>query len=223
LLLTGIGMESALLALLVWKRIFRTLPVFTLYIGWSLCIDIAGGMVLRFLPERYFRFYLIELIIDALFQFGILAELARSVRRHNRASSPIRTVFTPLLLLAVTLIWLMATWTAPVNSTIMGKLLVHLQQTFAILRVAFVLALVWWSSLQGLRWPDRELRIVTGVGFYSIVALAVSILHTHQAFGPLYQWLDEVVAVSYLTALAYWILSFAARESKPRASLSSYG
>jgi hypothetical protein len=178
-------------------------------------------MVLWFLPEGYLRFYLIEMTIDALFQFGILAELAGSVHRHNRATSPRRTVLVLLLLLAGTLIWPMATWTAPVNSTILGKLLVLLLHSVAVLRAAFVLALVWWSSLQGLRWPDRELRIVTGIGFYSIVALAVAILHTHQAVGPLYHWLDEVAAVSYLAALAYWILAFAVREPKPRAFLST--
>ena len=32
----------------------------------------------------------------------------------------------------------------------------------------------------GLRWPDREFPVTTGLGFYSIVSLAVTVLHTHQ-------------------------------------------
>jgi hypothetical protein len=115
----------------------------------------------------------------------------------------------------------LAAWTVPQYFPILYKFYVHLQQAFAVLRVAFVLALVWWSSLLGMRWSDRELRIATGFGFYSIVALAVAILHTHQAVGPLYHWLDEVAAVSYLAALAYWILAFPVREPKPRAFLST--
>ena len=39
-----------------------------------------------------------------------------------------------------------------------------LMQLFAVLRVVSLLTLVWWSSLQGLRWPTRELRIVIRTG-----------------------------------------------------------
>jgi hypothetical protein len=209
-------MEVVLLACLLRRRIFRTLPIFTLYIGWCLCIDITTGIVLSIWPERYLWFYLIEFTIDALYQFRILLELARSVRHHNRGSSPRVIILTLLIPMAAALIWQMAAWSAPMYSTFTGKLLVHLLQSVAILRAGFVLALVWWSSLQGLHWPDRELRIVTGFGFYSFVALSVSILHTHQTLGPMYHFLDQAVSASYAFTLLYWIYAFAPKKSETR-------
>jgi len=219
-LLACILMETALLVFLVRSRIFRTLPIFTSFIGWNLCSDLAIGIVMSLWPERYLWFFLLEFPIDAIYQFRILAELARSVRRHNRARSPRRIILALLVPMAAALVWQMVAWTAPANCTIMGKILVHLMQTAAVLRAGFVLALVLWSTLLGLRWPDRELRIITGFGFYTIVALAVSILHTHQTLGPMYHFLDQAMSASYICALFYWIYSFAPNDPKPQSSLS---
>jgi hypothetical protein len=84
-------------------------------------------------------------------------------------------------------------------------------QVFAVLRVAFLLALIWWSSLQGFRWPTRELRIVTGLGFCAIVSLAVVIIHGHNLVGMENHWLDQIVVASYLGALTYWVVSTATK------------
>ncbi len=42
-------------------------------------------------------------------------------------------------------------------------------------------------------WRNRELQIVTGLGFYSLISLAVAMLHTHQALGPQYVRLNQIV------------------------------
>lgn len=219
ILLACILMEAVLLSMLVHGRIYRTLPIFTLYMGWNVCIDLADGIVYFFVPQNYLLFYLVQLTIDAIYQFRVLSELARSVRRHNRARSPSRIILALLLPIAAAIIWQMSAWTEPAYCTITGKILVHMLQTYSILRAGFVLALVLWSVLLGLHWPDRELRIFTGFSFYAIVALTVSILHTHQTLGPMYHLLDQFVTTSYVCSLLYWIYSFAPNESKPRNSL----
>lgn len=217
-----ISLDIILAALIIRGRAFRTLPIFFYFVIWNLCSGIVGLALMPILsPGDYLRFYLAEMILDALFEFAFLAELARVVWLQNPAVPP-RTILGILMLLLATLLILpFGAWTAPQYLPVLYRVFVHLQQAIAILRVALVLALVWWSSLLGMHWSDRELRIATGFSFYSIVALAVSILHTHQAVGPLYHWLDEVMAVSYLASQAYWILAFAAREPKPQLSLST--
>jgi hypothetical protein len=216
------ALDTILVALMIRSRAYRTLPIFFYFVIWNLCSGVVGVMLERALsPVDYLRFYLPDMTLDALFEFAFLAELARAVRRQNPAV-PARTKLGILMILsAILLIVPLAAWTAPQYYPTLYKLFVHLQQSIAVLRVTFVLALVWWSSLLGMRWSDRELRIATGFSFYSIVALAVSILHTHQTVGPLYHWLDEVMTVSYLASQAYWILAFAVREPKPRAFLST--
>jgi hypothetical protein len=98
-----------------------------------------------------------------------------------------------------------------------GRLLFVLQQTPAILRAVFFLALAAFSQVLSIGWRDRELQIATGLGFFSIVSLAVTIFHIHQASGTsIYHLLDMIVAVSYLAALAYWVYAFAKQPAERR-------
>jgi hypothetical protein len=93
----------------------------------------------------------------------------------------------------------------------------RLQQTPAILRAIFFLALAGFSQVLSIGWRDRELQIATGLGFYSIVSLAVTILHTHQLTGTQpYHWLDVLAGVSYLAALGYWVYAFATQPAERR-------
>jgi hypothetical protein len=64
---------------------------------------------------------------------------------------------------------------------------------------------------------DRELQIATGLGFYSIVSLAVTVLHTHNSVSKSrYLWLDRSVVISYLVALLYWAYCFARQPVERR-------
>jgi hypothetical protein len=97
-----------------------------------------------------------------------------------------------------------------------GYLNVHLQETFSILRILFFLGLAGCSQLLSIGWRDRELQIATGLGFYSLVSLAVWMHHSGQATGPQYHLLDQMVSVSYVCSLAYWLVSFATKEAERR-------
>jgi hypothetical protein len=212
LLLAGTALQAVLLALVSWRRVFRTLPVFFAYQIWCLCSTSADFAAVHWPWADYQWFYLLNISIDETFQLAILFELGRRVLRYNRAAPPSRAVFVFLLVLAGLLIFSMARWTVPSDTQMIWQFGVHLQQIFSILPVASLLALAWWCSLQSLRWPATELHVASGLGFYFIVALAVSILHTHQPAGPLYHWLNQISAASYLGTLAYWVLSFATKE-----------
>jgi hypothetical protein len=91
-----------------------------------------------------------------------------------------------------------------------------LMQLLAVLRGVFLLTLVWWSSLQRLRWPTRELRIVTGLGFYIVATLCVAILHTHNMGGMQYHWLDQLLVGGYLWTLSYWMLASTTKVVEPQ-------
>ncbi len=204
--LAGILMEASLLVLVVWKRIYRSLPVFACFLVWCLLSDIGMAVAVRF-PNAYLSATLVNITVDALLQLGILAELGRVVMRHNRVTPPSRVVVILLTVLAFVLAGSLNKWTIPTQFPILDMLYLVLMQLLAVLRVVFLLTLVWWSSLQGLRWPTRELRIVTGLGFYIIATLSVAILHSHNMGGMEYHWLDQLLVGAYLWTLSYWILA----------------
>jgi hypothetical protein len=204
--LAGIAMETVLLGLVVWKRIYRTLPLFACFFVWCLLSD--GGMAIasRY-PNAYMAASVANISIDALFQLAILAELGKAVVRHNHGEPPSRIVIGLLAVLAVVLAGCINKWKIPTQYALLDTIYLVLMQIFAVLRVVFLLTLVWWSSLKGLRWPTRELRIVTGLGAYIIATLVVAILHSHDMVGMQYHWLDQVLVGIYLWTLAYWILA----------------
>lgn len=212
----SITAETALIVLLIRGRAHKVLPAFSLYMCWSLLSD-AAMLGAQSLPvATYFRIYEIQMVIDSAMIFAVLIELAWSVLRPLRSSLPRRSwIAIPFLIaLAGALIWPVAGLTMPAHLAPSGEFYFRLQQTFAILRVIVFFAMAGFSQLIGIGWRSRELQVATGFGFYSILSLAVTVLHTHQIVGTQYHWLDELGTAGYITALLYWVYAFATKEAE---------
>jgi hypothetical protein len=209
--------ETALLGLFCYKRFWRTFPVFFTYCAWDLCSNLAVYLISRsYSPQSkvYAATYLIQTVIDSLLQFGVLVELTWSLLRPLRASLS-RFALVPigvLILAAGAIIWPFAALPGISNVLRMVHILMQLQQTETILRVCFFLALAGCSQWLSVSWRDRELQVVTGLGFYSIVSLGVAMLNTHQTTQFQYRHLNEIVIGSYILSLVYWLYNFAQQE-----------
>jgi hypothetical protein len=123
-----------------------------------------------------------------------------------------------LILLAGAAIWPFAVSSDLVHTgaSKLWLLMSQLQHTVSILRVLFFLLLAGGSQLLSIGWRDRELQVATGLGFYSLIALAISELQAHQTSGLLYIHLSEVGVASFLCSLVYWLVSFAQKEAERR-------
>lgn len=206
--------EAALILLLIRFRVFRILPAFFVYMCWSLLSDAGLAIALSLPAHTYFRIYEVQLVIDSAMIFAVLVELAWSVLSPLRSSLPRRSwIAIPfLILLAGGLIWPVAGLTMPAHLLPEGAFFFRMQQTFAILRVLFFFAMAGFSHLIGIGWRNRALQVATGLGFYSILSLAVTVLHTHQIVDAQYHWLDQLGTAGYLAALGYWVYAFATKE-----------
>jgi hypothetical protein len=218
LAISGIAAETLVLLLLVFRRVYRTLPVFTLYLAWSLLSDLGQSAAANRYPSAAFAIYLVSSAIDSLFQFGVLFELSRSVLRPVAKFLP---RWTPLAVAGLIILICAAIWPFTQSSIFttfnsQQRLLVHLTQTFSILRVLFFLVLAGCSQLLSIGWRDRELQIATGLGFFSMVSIAVSVLHTRVALYPQYHRMDQIVAASYVCSLLYWTFCFVQQEAERR-------
>jgi len=210
----GAILGTTLFALAIWQRTFRTLPVFFSYLVWCVCSAAAEPLVVQLSAENYLQFYLLNMTVDDLFHFAILAELGRAVLRYNDAASPKRSTLVLLMTLAIVLVWSLGRWVFPTRLPAIQLTYVLLLQGFAILRVACLLTLAWWSSLHAFRWPARALQIASGFGVYAVVSLGTALLHTHGMTGVQYHWLDQIQVASYLGALSYWVLAFGTKEAE---------
>jgi len=212
----GAGLEMILLVMLVRRRVYRTLPVFFFYLVWCLGSDAVEMALSRYFPAAEMPAFLVDATVYTLFQLAMLGELGASAGRYSRATRPSRILLALLMTVACALIWSLAKWNIPASAGNLPQFCAILLQAFAILRVAALLALAWWSSLQALRWPERELKIATGLGFYSLISLGVNVLQTHNFLGVGYRSLYQLQVFSYFGVLTYWVLIFVKNEAKCR-------
>lgn len=219
LFLAGFVSEAAIVILLLFKRVYRTLPFFFVYVAWSLLSDAIERALLHQFPNADMRIYLAGTVIDSLLQFGVLVELSMSVLRPVRPALPRTAIVVVGIVIALicAAIWPFAKTPGLDQLSIAARLIVHSQLTFAAMRILFFLALAGLSQLLSIGWRDRELQIATGLGFFSIVSLSVALLHTNQGPGAAqYHTLEQFVSASYLCSIGYWIVSFAQKVPERR-------
>jgi hypothetical protein len=70
--------------------------------------------------------------------------------------------------------------------------------------------------LLSIGWRDRELQVATGLGFYSLVNVAISILQARQSTRLQYVHLEQFVVAGFLVSLIFWLVSFAQKEAERR-------
>jgi hypothetical protein len=210
--------ELAVIGLLFYRHIWRTLPLFCCYCIWDLADNLALIGFSRFAPAASFHASFVATILDSIFFFCVLVELAWSVLRPIRASLSRSSLILVglLILVAGVAIWPFAALQSLSKVSHEALLYVQLQQTTAILRILFFLLLAGGSQLLSIGWRDRELQVATGFGLYSIVSLTVAVMQTHQTTGA--QWFSLAVAgyAAYLGCLLYWAFSFAQKEAARR-------
>jgi hypothetical protein len=220
LLVCGMAAEAAIILLLLKGHVLRTFPIFFVYLCWSLFSDLLLYTIrVTSPPATFYSVYQIQLIFDSVMIFALLVEVAWNVLRPIRKSLPQHSWAGIALLIAIgsAILWPIAGLAAPANLSLSGINFFRLQQTPAILRAIFFLALAAFSQVLSIGWRDRELQIATGLGFYSIVSLAVTFAHSHQLPGTeSYYWLDMMGGISYLAALMYWVYSFANQPAERR-------
>ena len=214
----AIATEVFLLALFVYKAGYRKMPAFFVY---ACCWGPLSDTIILFgykhlSPSLYFNLYIAQLVVDSVLMFAVLVELAWSLLRPIRAQVPRYALLgiAGLIALLGVLLWPIASWSHPdrLNST--GALFFRLQQTTSLMRVCIFLLMAGFSQALSIGWRDRELQIASGMGLYSLVSLGVNVVHTYQAVGASYHWLDLLGASTYLCVLIYWVVCFATKEAE---------
>jgi hypothetical protein len=219
--IAGVTAEALFVALLVWRHAYKRLPIFFVYIVWGLASDLTMYVLSTRMTQHYLWAYLVELSIDSVLQYCVLVEIAWSALRPFRAALPRRIVIgiSLFILLAALAAWPFAGLQVTSHLQPESIFILHLQQTFAILRVLFFLALAGCSHFLSIGWRDRELQAATGLGIYSLVSLATAVAHSHLLVRSAhYHLFDQLSSISYICSLVYWLVSFALPEP-PRHSL----
>lgn len=221
LLLACAVTEAAVLALLLFRHLWRMFPLFVSYSIWTLFSGLGFFVILRRYSAAshiYVSAYLADIIVDSALLFSVLVELALSALRPIRGALARRSlVIVIFLIMGVgAALWPLTTVPDAARMAREFVILLRLQQAVSMLSILAFLVLAAFSQLLSLSWRNRELQIATGLGIYALVSVAVTVLHTYPAMRPQYNHLDEFVVAAYLVSLLYWVASFARKAEERR-------
>ena len=214
--------QVVVIALLLYRKFWRVFPFFFLSCVWTVVGNAANTAILHrysVSSPTYATTYLINLLVDSVFLFAVLVELAWSVIRPLRGTPPRTAILVVVLLIlaAGAAIWPFTTIPGIERLSLELAILVRLKQTIAALAVLIFLVLAAGSQVLSIGWRNRELQIATGLGLYSLVGIVITVLHTYPSMRDQYALLEEFLMASYLLSELYWIVSFAQPEQERRA------
>jgi hypothetical protein len=213
-----------LLAVLVYRRLYRTFPIFTAYFLYSCLSDLCFFLLFRHLSRSdYFIAYFVGHVPALLLQLGILLEVARNVLVPVKRSLPKRSllVFAGMLVSGTILALVLSIHTNPEELTLWSQSFVQINFTFGILRLVIFLAIACFSQMLGIGWRNHVLQIATGFAGYSIVILLVELLHHFVGVTDSYRYHqhEQFRIVGWCLTLGYWSF-FLAKKEAPRKEFS---
>lgn len=225
LMVFGVALDFTMTVIFFRSRIYRTLPVFAVWTVYCVLSDCwalqtllrPGGLQ----SAAYFNMFRIETCLDSLVEFAVFIELAWSALRPFKALRPVPAVIGLTIISAALglVLWPVAGLLPMLDLAPSYRSLYQLCYTISILRVTIFMLLAGFSQILAIGWRNRELQVATGLGFYSLVSVAATILHAYQNSLAAYHVIDLSTNISYQMSLVYWCFVFA-RSEAPRRKFS---
>lgn len=223
----GVVGDLLLLWILFRKKLYKTFPVFSIFILWDALSD---PILLRVAAHYgvssnyYFQAYYAISVLDYLLQLGVLLEIAAIVLRPATrffSKGALASLFATMLAAGVISFF----FAAHVNAATFAdrRTFIVIDTTFAILRLVIFLFIAGFSQVLGLSWKSHVLQLATGLALYSLVMLAGELAQSQLHSGPFYDarytYWSQVEVAGYLCTLYFWGYAFAKKEA-PRKEFS---
>jgi hypothetical protein len=206
---TSLG-NTALFAVLIIRRRWRSFPVFTAYMGFETVLgSVLYTLVLHGSQSWYVRVYWASVLIEFALQLAIIFEIALIVLRPT--GSWVRDARKQFILwgaagilFAAALPWLVS----PPASSLHGRLVVR-GELFTSLVVCELIAVVTRTSKSlGLGWRNHVMALGNGWTAWAVMAILVDGLHSFFGAQRYFGELEHVRMFVYLMALGYWTVQF---------------
>lgn len=211
LLFAAIAAEIAIVVLFSLRGMWRVVPMFCIYMSWTLLSDISAKLFQSYgISQNYFRFWLIGSEVNNIASVLVLLEIILAVwRRHNSARNLRDEVLLAVLLAAAGLtLWPIAERLTPRSFSHDTAFIFGFQQVLSLMFIACGAVLVIFRPRLSLNWVDPELQVAVGIGFLSGFSLVMTMLRLASDGHVFPRLIDQISGVSYLVTLIFWICCF---------------
>ena len=219
--LTGFGAHMALLSVLLLRRHYRSFPIFTVFVSFSILRTVALFVVQAHGTKLvYFESFWGLGIIDTILELALILEMYfRTFRPLGRWPSDLKG---PILAVACTSVAIAAglTFLSTPPTRFWAQAIV-IRGTFfssAFMSELFV-GMIALSVRFGLPWHSYVQKISQGLGVYSIVDFLIEAGHNLLGVGMdthVYTMLSRLRMTAYLICVFYWIRALSRDLPAPR-------
>jgi len=213
----------ALLLVLLLRRRFRNLPIFTTLIILNVARTIALFLIRQHNAQStYFYTFWSLAVLDVGLQFGIVYELSSKVFRPMGEWAPdIRKRFPIWVSASVILASLLTLIPKPASHFWIQEMILRGSFFSAALMSELFVGMIALSAAAGLTWSSHIAKIAIGFTLYSVATLVLETANTWLGLGGSghsYDDLSRIRIAIYLCCVAYWIVALW-RNAPPAAKM----
>jgi hypothetical protein len=211
LMIGGLALEAALVAVLLYRRTWGRMPAFCVYAAWLLLSDAALVFSILILHRSVLKILVMDSVVDAGLRGMLFTELWwKLLRRYRRDIRPFAIfVVGVALVLAGLLLWPLAGTALTIYFLGLSRFAEHLSQDVSLVTAACAVVLVITAKALDIRWTGLEYRAAVGFGLFSMVSFATAVV-TGRTVLPveLAHRFDQGVSVCFAGLMVYWIVGF---------------
>jgi hypothetical protein len=205
-----VGAVSMVAAIFLWRRLWRDLPFFFLYLAFGLLVGIVRYLSSPFGEWSVFYTYWISDLVASLVVFLAMYEvfLRRLFARSNKNRFYNR--FFPLVAVVVLILAVLTAAQAPDK----GAAFSMASRAFDFIRTAVLVFFIGLMLLMGREWTRYDLGITLGFAIQAAVALANSAVRARMHYVPTI--MDTVEIVAYDLSCLIWLITFWKPEKRTK-------
>jgi len=208
---------AAVVALMVWRRLYREFSFLLVYfIVVILSAIVRWCFILAFSARSmpYFYAYWLSEIVTVLAAFAVLYEvfLVRLFPSFHR--TPFYRYLFPLLIVLGGVLAGVIFLSAPRHGPNMLSVLVgETSLALNVLQVALLLFFFLVVLFMGAGWEEHEFGIALGYGLYAITRLVTTAIRAKASYGR--TSVDQLPTIGYFAALVIWIIYLSRKYQPP--------
>jgi hypothetical protein len=200
----GIGLLTILVAILIARRMWRKLPIFTAY---SVLNLVQGGglyFLLRY-PTLYQYTHWVCEVLGMLMGLGVVYEIFKNLFGSYKALGRLASNIFYWVLLALVVLGAVVLYA---HGSVQGARYVAaflvVEESVRIIEVGLILALFLFSGAFGLHWRQSIFGIALGLGIFTTVELVAITMRAHFGFVAT-PALNIARGLSFDTSLLVWM------------------
>jgi len=210
------ALELSLAAIMVWRKLHRTFPVFFSYV---LCELVIFGILFPVHQygsySLYFYGYWIGAAISLALGFMVIHEVFLDVFRPYHTLKDLGNVLFKWAALVMVFVAIVVAAASPAEQSPLVAAVITVQRCVRLIQCGLILFLLVFSRYLGVTWRQHSFGIVLGFGGYASIELAGNALYSGgQIHTPAFGFMNSVgYCCAVLTWLCYALLRAPAREA----------